>query len=124
MGCCKALMIRFATVVASSGPWMLRSITTNSSPPSLASPATAFVGVKRLLEIEQLILGWHALADLGGVCIRKGGAEADLNLAVERSDSLRSPRAIRTRRHSHIEKQDRERLSVDLRQAYGVDRRL
>src|ERR1700680_2966794 len=70
-----------------------------------------FVGMKRLLQVEQLVLRRHALAELGRVDIRKGRADDDFDFNIQFPDLLSRPCTVWARRHTYVEKHDRELLT-------------
>ncbi len=59
--------------------------------------------VKRLLQVEQLVRRRDASANLGGIHVRVGRADDDLNLLVHLTDLPGRPDTVRARRHAHVE---------------------
>ena len=62
-----------------------------------------FVGMKRLLQVEELVGRRDSPADVGRVHVGVGGADDDLHLLVDLADLLCRPDAVGTGRHAHVE---------------------
>ena len=70
-----------------------------------------FVGMKRLLQVEELVGRRDSLADVGWVHVGVGGADDDLHLLVDLADPLCCPDAVGTGRHAHVEECHGERVA-------------
>ena len=80
-----------------------------------------FVGMKRLLQVEQLVGRRDAPADLGRVDVGVCSADDDLDQRVDLTDALRGPRAVGPGRHPHVEEGHGDRLARGARLAHRVD---
>ena len=68
-----------------------------------------FVGMKRLLQVEQLVGRRDSCADIGWVHVGVGSADDDLHLLVNLADPLCCPDAVGTGRHAHVEERHGKR---------------
>jgi hypothetical protein len=75
-----------------------------------------FIRMKRLLQVEELVVRRRAFADVLGIDVRIRRADDDLDQRVELTDLFGGPGTIGARRHAHVEEHD----AVGLAHFHGV----